>query len=650
MPPSQLDAVVRHIHQIMRDSGEEELTDRQLLELFARRRDENAFAELVRRHGPLVRGVCWRVLGHVQDAEDAFQATFLVLARKASSVRWRDSVHGWLYGVAHYMSKKIKRSALRRQANEAKANRSLQAAREPEATIRELGAAVDNELSAMPARYREPLLLCYLEGMTRDRAARQLRVSLRTLDRRLARGRELLRGRLGKQGVTLSAAMLVAGLADASASGTIPQPLVASTTRVAAAFAAKSTDAVTGRIAELACGVLRAMAAAKFKALATVLLGAGLLAVGGSVLGHKVYATGDPPAPQAPAPAKRLSEPESSREKTLRSHADQFGDPLPPGVIASMGSRRMRAGRQICAMDYSPDGKWLAAATENEVWIWDKTNGTVLRRIPSPGAWPVDVRFVSQSTLVHASGRSPARLRLLDILTGKELAVIEPKDALPVEVAIAPEGKRLAVACTDNTVRLVDSSSGKEICRVATGAGRLWNLAFSVSGDRLAVADSGDTLRIYETGSGRLAIELKQEEAQSFRAAAFSPDSRSLASVSCFWGNKCITTLWDLTSGKEVRRFKETEGLALDVTFSPNGQYVAGIRRRVAQLLDKVDSDVMTPDQLRGVRAVEALEYAGSGEARQLLQSLASGAAEARLTREAKASLARLRRPDVISH
>jgi DNA-directed RNA polymerase specialized sigma24 family protein len=105
MSSRPLDAVVRQIQRVAGCSAGSGLNDRQLLELFARKHDEDAFAELVRRHGPLVHGVCRRVLGHVQDAEDAFPATFLVLARKAGSVRWRDSVHGWLYGVAHHMAK-----------------------------------------------------------------------------------------------------------------------------------------------------------------------------------------------------------------------------------------------------------------------------------------------------------------------------------------------------------------------------------------------------------------------------------------------------------------------------------------------------------------------------------------------------------------
>src|SRR5262249_32906780 len=158
----------RYLHRLAGGPDTGSPPDRQLLELFAAVRDEGAFATLVERHGPLVWGVCWRALRHAQDAEDCFQATFLVLARRAGSVHWRDSVANWLYGVAS------------RVANEAKAKRARRRTREvqvrvmpgenpmPEVAARELCTTLDEELQALPEKYRVPLLLCYLEGRTAD--------------------------------------------------------------------------------------------------------------------------------------------------------------------------------------------------------------------------------------------------------------------------------------------------------------------------------------------------------------------------------------------------------------------------------------------------------------------------------------------------
>src|SRR5262249_43591637 len=152
--------------------------------------------------GPLVLGVCWRLLHDWHDAEDAFQATFLVLARKAGAVRWRDSVSNWLYQVAYRVATKARADASRRRGHErraAKENRFLgETGLTPnrEATLREVCAVLDEELHGLPERYRAPLLLCYLEGQTQDQAARRLGWSLRTLKRRLEQARELLRRRL----------------------------------------------------------------------------------------------------------------------------------------------------------------------------------------------------------------------------------------------------------------------------------------------------------------------------------------------------------------------------------------------------------------------------------------------------------------------
>src|SRR5262245_21303050 len=203
MTDRRLGTLVQHLHRLVHPATAEEPSDRELLERFARGREEAALAGLVHRHGPLELGVCRRVLRHAQDAEDAFQATFLVLARKAGSVSWKESVAHWLYEVAYRLAAKVRAEGARRRVKERRAGVMAQRDARSEAEGREFSAVLDEELHRLPAAYQGPLVCCYLEGLTRDQAARRLRCSLRTLDRRLERGRRLLRDRLARRGVTL---------------------------------------------------------------------------------------------------------------------------------------------------------------------------------------------------------------------------------------------------------------------------------------------------------------------------------------------------------------------------------------------------------------------------------------------------------------
>ena len=153
-------------------ANDQQTADRELLRRFAAERDEGAFAEIVRRHGPMALRVCRRVLRGHHDAEDVCQAAFLLLARKAGSVSWHDSVAGWLYRTAYWLSRKARVAAARRARHEARARPAGQADASAELTARELMAVLDEELSRLPEKYRAPIVLCCLEGRSRDEAAR----------------------------------------------------------------------------------------------------------------------------------------------------------------------------------------------------------------------------------------------------------------------------------------------------------------------------------------------------------------------------------------------------------------------------------------------------------------------------------------------
>src|SRR5262245_35974093 len=196
MADRQLTAVLDRLRQAALRHGGAGLTDSELLERFVARRDEAAFEALVRRHGPMVLGVCRRILRHEADAEDAFQATFLVLAVKAPCVRPREMVGNWLHGVARNTALKAKAMKLRRGEVERQAG-----ARPGHRHAEDTGAllaVLDEELSALPEKYRVPLILCELEGRTIQEVARQLDWPQGTVATRLARGRALLAGRLAR--------------------------------------------------------------------------------------------------------------------------------------------------------------------------------------------------------------------------------------------------------------------------------------------------------------------------------------------------------------------------------------------------------------------------------------------------------------------
>jgi RNA polymerase sigma factor (sigma-70 family) len=256
--------------------------DGQLLECFIARRDEAAFEALVRRHGPMVWGVCRRVLRNDADAEDAFQATFLVLTRKAAAVAHRAALGAWLYGVAHNTALKAKSMNDRRRVKE---RRSAEAPR-PDAADepwRDLLPLLDAELSRLPDKYRAPIVLCELEGRTLKEAARQIGCPPGTAASRLARGRALLARRLARHGPALSGDASASALFLNAASAGAPAPLVACTVKAAASFAAgqaATAGMASAKVVALTEGVLKVMLLNKLKWATVFLLLLGVCGVG----------------------------------------------------------------------------------------------------------------------------------------------------------------------------------------------------------------------------------------------------------------------------------------------------------------------------------------------------------------------------------
>jgi RNA polymerase sigma factor (sigma-70 family) len=302
-------------------------TDRELLADFTSGHDPSAFADLVRRHGPMVLGVCRRVLGNVHDAEDAFQAAFLVLARKAASVRKGDSLASFLHGVAYRVALRARRDAARRRSHEGRARPAPASNPASEAAWREVQGILDEEVDTLPADFRSAFVLCCLEGLSKPEAARRLGVHEGTLSSRLARARRRLRERLARRGVALSAVPavpLAAALAESTASAAV-------------LFAAGEAPGLAS--ARLAEGVLKGMLAQKLKPVGALMLALALLGAGLGVLAGRPAPAGSPAERAAPARTAPADAPEEKAESiVVRGRVvDPAGKPVPKASVYLVG-------------------------------------------------------------------------------------------------------------------------------------------------------------------------------------------------------------------------------------------------------------------------------------------------------------------------
>jgi RNA polymerase sigma factor (sigma-70 family) len=558
------------------------LTDRELLERFTACHDEDAFAALVRRHARLVWNVCRRLLPQDQDAEDVFQAVFLVLARKAAAVRWRDSVAGWLYEAASRLAAEVRADAGRRQLREREAGQVPRPEPLPETARRELCAVLDEELLRLPEECRAALLLCYWEGKTRDEAARQLGCPLGTLKRRLERGRSLLRQRLTRRGWTLPAALFATAWPQEAAAA--PALLVQSAVKAAAFPAGHAAAGVlSARVGSLAGKALAGMAPARGKFAAVVALLLCAAAAGAAWL-----------ARQAPAPREDRQRPQAATEQGGAKggggpSTDRLGDPLPAGALVRLGSVRLRHRGPVLAVAFSRDGQMLITGGgpgDHLVHLWDVNTGREIRSLPGH-VWRVNAVALSPDGRTLASGG--ADVILSDLRTGKELRRLKGDDREIQALAFAPDGKTLASTSRASrevdrksggpprkqlppAISLWDVASGKELRRLAGHQGDALALAFSPDGKRLASGGEDRTIRLWHTATGKEVRRLRGHQT-AVSSLAFSPDGKTLASGGS-WGDPHVR-LWAAATGKELRRFKAHPTMIASLVFTRDGKALA---------------------------------------------------------------------------
>ncbi len=576
--------LANYLHHLSSTARLDNLSDRALIECFTSQGDDDAFAALVRRHGPMVLRVCQCVLQDAHTAEDTFQATFLVLSRKAASLRCADTLGGWLHGVAFRLAQNARTQRARRQKHESQVVVERQAD-DPlaELTVREAQAILDEELARLPEKYRAVLVLCCLEGRTREEAARQLGWSSSLVKSRLEQGRERLRSRLSRRGLTLSAALGATLLTAEAAPAALPAVLVR-----AALQAAQANNGVSASVALLAESALASTAIGKGKIVVVGLM----LLTGALAAGLGAFAP--PQLEEKPTIAKAPQTSQAEEQRLTRT--DRYGDSLPLGALARLGTQRWRHGDQVMAVGFSPDGKTIASGSWDEaVHLWDAKTGKLLRilRQGQHLGMVVGVFFTPDGKqLVSCGGHAGDNsARLWDLSTGKELR----RWPIPGgwKLALSPDGKLLAgVGNTrpkQDSIALWDIATGKQVRELPFEGVQdsVSDLAFSADG-KLLVSGGVSILRLFDVDKGK---QLRTfGEGERINSVAISSDGKTVA-VARF---KAPITLWNVATGAKLRQFDTEEGAR--VAFSHDGKRLAGCKPAFAKI---IVWDVATGKKLR---------------------------------------------------
>jgi RNA polymerase sigma factor (sigma-70 family) len=615
MPHRRMSKVLQHLPSGALLGSSPELTDGQLLEHFVNRHDEVALEALVHRHANMVWGVCRRVLQSHHDAEDAFQATFLVLLRKATTIVPRERIGNWLYGVAHQTARKARATRAKKQARERQGMDIPQPAAPEQQLWDDLHPILDEEMSRLPDNYRAVLVLCELEGKTAKEAARQLGVPEGTVASRLARGRALLAKRLTRYGLAVSGGTVAALLGEKAAAG--PISVVSSTIKslsLVASGTALPAGAISARVAALTESVLKAMLLNKLRAVKAVLvvLGACALAAGTGLLAMQLPLAAQQRDATQVGSINAERRPTPPQEKTQK-RVDRYGDPLPPGAIARLGTVRLRHHDAVTAVAFAQDGTTLLSGDESgEMRLWDATTGKPLRTFVDPlghrvgplafspdGKWFVSgiarlslwnvaagtrhdlaaeypfgvhsvasLAFSPDSKTVVVTAEGDPLLRFYSVPGGKPIVQIdEGHKGTCWASAYSPDGKLLAAAATDGLVRVWDLATRKTRHQFKL-PNQAVDVAWTADGNRLAAA-TRKTAFVWELASETKVHEIDQGDRDLLQlqwkhSLAFSPDGKRLAS---------IDRIWDLSSGKEVCQCegRHTGGLS----YGPDGKAVA---------------------------------------------------------------------------
>jgi RNA polymerase sigma factor (sigma-70 family) len=551
-----------------------EQSDGRLLERFVNLHDEAAFGELVGRHGPMVVNVCQRVLQDRHASEDAFQATFLVLVRRAGSLDGRSSVASWLYTVAFHIALRARAALARRRIHERQVPEMPQPESTPESDWEELRPLLDEELSQLPEKYRAPLVLCYLEGMTNEQAARELGWPMGSMAKRLARGREMLRARLTRRQVALSAGVLGTALADNALAEGLPAALTTATVRAALLFAAGEAAAagISAPAVNLAHGALKALALARLKLLAiALLLAVGAVGTGAALFMHAVAAPPQVVAHYQPAPAAAPKPADARKENPASAPTEVVK--TKQVVTAKQRTILPEDALEVHALTFAADGKTLVSAHGEKrplLVLWDTETEQVGHRYPVHAAEIRAVVFSAKGDRLATASRDKTA-KVLDSGTGAVLTTLQGHGGSVHAVAYSGDGQTLATGSSDKTVRLWDAATGRYQATLSGHGEAVLAIAF-VPQSKLLISGGRDrTIKLWDWAERTEPATLRGHT-DWVNALACSPDGKLLASAS---KDKTVK-LWDLTAeAPEPTGLEGHQAPVLAVAFSADGQTLA---------------------------------------------------------------------------
>ena len=331
MESAQWRPVLRYIRRMVEPKQDDRASDQILLERFCTGSDGDAFASLVERHGPLVMGVCSRMLRDIHDAEDVFQATFLVLVRKARAIAKPECLGPWLHGVAYRTALRARSQAAKRRFHERQSAESNKMEMIPDFMSSDLRPILDKEIQRLPFSYRSPLVLCYFSGKTKEETARILNLPVGTVSSRLARAREKLRVRLTQRGVALSAGLFAGTISSQPLGASVSVSLIEATTKAGLALAlgqGLASGLVSMKVISLTQGVVRSMLLSKLKLTAIGLAAALAVGSGAGIVSYRTVAAQDQKAD--PTQEDRLRD-ELARLKKALEQAEKELDQLQQG-------------------------------------------------------------------------------------------------------------------------------------------------------------------------------------------------------------------------------------------------------------------------------------------------------------------------------
>jgi RNA polymerase sigma factor (sigma-70 family) len=510
------------------------LSDRDLLARFSKDHDQAAFAAVVARHTNMVLGTCRRALPCADDAEDACQAVFLLLAQRAQGTRWQPSVAGWLYSAARKVARNARVAAERRARREARAAVPEAVSQPDEMTARELTEALDAALDRLPPRYRAPLVLCYLEGLTQGEAATHLGVPAETLKSQLKRGRKKLADALAARGWELGVALLAAVTAStaAGASRKLHNSILAAVSGSPSAAAAALVRGVT-------------MSGMTTSTKMALLVAAGVVALGLGI-------------------APTLTVPAQPPEKEHRRAPENVSAP----VQACIGSSRFRASATIGDARYAPGGKRVVGYAGGTLYVWDAGDGSLVRKMDT-GLGPLDDSTrIEEKWLAFAANPKDSRIACAGVKDGKTY------------------------------LQIWDYETGRMVAEKASSCDALKALAWTPDGKRLLeranVGRTKPTQWKLIVRDGNLAEQHCHDLPKDFGEWATVMHPLPGGRHVILWQENWEPAVFDVASGAVVRTLPYKQELPSDLAVSPDGRTLVATSTQELRLLNLPGGETRT--------------------------------------------------------